>query len=208
MIVQNKMLQRHQCSGRRARKRLDHIRSNFGQKPHIHQSRSSSRHWMSSHSCKINLYSILSTNTSTRTNTWVFLKYRDSLHFSTRIENILAPDVFNYADSQLKSCHRATKIPEVFMDYKSPTSFKIKNFVFFHRPCYTINKNPKIFRPAGGGKTLKLCLKKRALFKYTSTSKQIELYLPKLKENCANKFYKIYKQFNEKSYLVLAYSRG
>ena len=51
---------------------------------------------------------------------------------------ILAPDVFNYADSKSEIWNRAKKVREVFMYYKSPTFCNEKSC--FCRRFYTIKK--------------------------------------------------------------------
>ena len=44
---------------------------------------------------------------------------------------ILAPDVFDYGDSKSESWHRAKKIREVFLAYKSPRAlFSVLKIVF------------------------------------------------------------------------------
>ena len=75
---------------------------------------------------------------------------------------ILAPDVFNYADSKSETWHRAKKVREVFMYYKSLTFVVMKYHVFCRR-FYTIKKYEKT---VGAGMFMKIMLENLHFYKY------------------------------------------
>ena len=73
---------------------------------------------------------------------------------------ILAPDVFNYADSKSEIWHHAKKVREVFICYKSSHLFLMKNCVYVG--AFIQLKN--ITKTVGAGMFLKIMLENLHLF--------------------------------------------